>query len=78
VEQLLRIVRKLQQENQQLSEEIDPFNGRPVCPRRPMKASTLNDGNGKSSEIATRRNDRLGNSQTVRVSLRTTDIFQTR
>ncbi len=48
MEQLLRIVHELQQENQQLWEEIDRFNGLPQCPRRLTKASALNDANAKA------------------------------
>lgn len=51
VEQLLRVVHELQQENGTLREEIDRLKGLPELPRRPPRPSTLNDPEGKPSEV---------------------------
>lgn len=51
VEQLLRALHDLQKENEQLRAEIDRLKGLPELPRRSAAPSTLNDPQGKPSQM---------------------------
>jgi hypothetical protein len=51
VEQLLRVLRDLQNENEQLRAEIDRLKGLPELPRHRPTPSTLNDPQGKPSQL---------------------------
>ena len=52
VEQLLRVIFELQQENEKLRAEVDRLKGLPERPQRPQQPSTLNDPRGKPSQVA--------------------------
>jgi hypothetical protein len=58
VEQLLRVLRDLQKENEQLRAEIDRLKGLPELPRRRPAPSTLNDPQGKPSQLHKKKKKR--------------------
>lgn len=51
IDQLLHLVQQLQQENEILRAEINRLKGLPEIPRRPPQPSTLNDPQGKPSQV---------------------------
>jgi hypothetical protein len=55
VEQLLRVIFELRQENEKLRAEVDRLKDLPERPRRPQQPSTLNDPQGKPSQVARRK-----------------------
>jgi hypothetical protein len=55
VEQLLRVIFELQQENKKLRAEVDRLKGLPERPERPQQPSTLNDPQGKPSQVARKK-----------------------
>ena len=57
VEQLLRVIFELQKENEKLRAEVDRLKGLPELPQRPQQPSTLNDPQGKPSQIGRKRGE---------------------
>lgn len=55
IDQLLHMVQDLQKENEKLRAEIDRLKGLPETPKRPPQPSTLNDPQGKPSEVRGRK-----------------------
>ena len=55
VEQLLRVIFELQQENEKLRAEVDRLKGLPEQPQRSQQPSTLNDPQGKPSQVARKK-----------------------
>ena len=55
VEQLLRVIFVLQQEIKKLRAEVDRLKGLPERPERPQQPSTLNDPQGKPSQVARKK-----------------------
>jgi hypothetical protein len=51
IDQLLHLVQQLQQENERLRAEINRLKGLPEIPQRPPQPSTLNNPQGKPSQV---------------------------
>jgi len=80
IDQLLHMVQDLQKENEKLRAEIDRLKGLPETPKRPPQPSTLNDPQGKPSEVRgkkkkNRRGKRPGSSKRAKTG--TLEIHET-
>lgn len=60
VEQLLRLLLEAQEENKKLRAEIERLKGLPETPKRTPQPSTLNDPQGKPSQVGKKKKKRRG------------------